>query len=129
MKLLLDTNILLWSAEGVLSKQATSYVLDASNTLYFSPASIWEIVTKYNLKRKDFTTNPEEMYDGLLKNGYVELTLTARHMLGVGALPNIHKDPFDRILVSQAIAEGARLLTSDAILAKYSDSVIYVPKA
>ena len=126
MKILLDTHILLWYSEDMLPQKASDYVLNETNTLYFSPASIWEVVTKYQLGRSDFQTNPARLFKGLVENDCLELPITARHMLGVGVLPNIHKDPFDRILLAQAIAESCFLLTADKILAEYPGLVISV---
>ena len=126
MKLLLDTHILLWYCRGVLPPKSESLVHNRANALFFSPASIWEVVTKYSLGRADFQTNPTILYERLLEDDCQEIALTSRHMLGVRALPNIHKDPFDRILLAQAITEGMSLLTSDTILAQYPHSVIYV---
>ena len=126
MKLLLDTHILLWYAKGTLPVSASAYIFDESNELFFSPASIWEVVTKNSLGRKDFQVNPFQLYNGLIENDCKEMAVTSAHTLGVAALPTIHKDPFDRILLAQAIAEGASLLTSDSLLANYPGSVIFV---
>jgi len=128
MNLLLDTHILLWYSRGELPPDAAQYIYDRGNALHFSPASIWEIVTKYNLGRPDFQTNPTTLYERLLQDDCQEINITARHMLGVGELPGIHKDPFDRILLAQAAAEGMTLLTCDTLLAKYPAHVLYVQK-
>jgi len=126
MKLLLDTHILLWSAIDELPASAAEYILDESNTLYFSPASIWEVVIKRGLNRPDFRVDPYMLYNGLLDNGYEELPVTTRHVLAVGTLPDIHKDPFDRLLLAQAMAEGLHLLTSDTLMTQYAAPVICV---
>jgi len=104
----------------------SSYILDEANMLYSSPASIWEVVIKYQLGRSDFQTNPARLLKGLVENDCIELPITATHMLGVGGLPNIHKDPFDRVLLAQAIAEGCFLLTADKVLAQYPGPIILV---
>ena len=126
MKLLLDTHILLWSAANKLPTNAEKYILDEANQLYFSPASIWEIVIKMGLNRVDFRVDPYVLYNGLLDNGYDEMTITSRHTLAVSTLPDIHKDPFDRIMLAQAISEGIPLLTSDATLSDYPAPIILV---
>jgi len=126
MKLLLDTHILLWSAANKLPVNAEKYIFDETNQLYFSPASIWEIVIKKGLNRADFRVDPYALYSGLLNNGYDELAITTRHTLAVSSLPDIHKDPFDRIMLAQAISEGIQLLTSDAILSGYPAPIILV---
>jgi PIN domain nuclease of toxin-antitoxin system len=128
MKLLLDTNILLLAASDELPKLAEEYVLDESNELYYSAVSIWEIVIKRALNRSDFDADPNLMHTALLENGYTQLPIEARHTLLTGALPMIHKDPFDRILVAQSISEGISLLTTDEILTKYPAPVILVKK-
>jgi len=126
VKLLLDTHMLIWSAADKLPLTAAKYILDETNELFFSPASIWEIIIKRGIGRQDFFIDPYRLYHGLLDNGYTEMTITTRHALAVDSLPNVHKDPFDRILLGQSIAEGISLLTSDSVLAKYSAPVIYV---
>jgi PIN domain nuclease of toxin-antitoxin system len=126
VKLLLDTHILLWCAADTLPERAAAYILNPQNVLYFSPASIWEIVIKRGLGRRDFNADPFRLYTGLLENGYGEITITTRHTLAVGTLPPLHKDPFDRILLAQALSEGVSLLTCDPLLAVYSAPVIYV---
>lgn len=128
MKLLLDTHMLLWAAAGTLPKDAEAMVLDDNNTLYFSPVSIWEIGIKKSLGRNDFKVDPEVLRRGLLDNQYHELPITSMHALTVNDLPQLHKDPFDRMLLAQAKAEGISLLTSDSALREYPGPVIFVPK-
>jgi len=124
MKLLLDTHILLWSAAGTLPGGCADYILDELNELYFSSASIWEIVIKNNLNRADFSVEPYALYSGLLNNGYKELPVTSKHTLAVSDLPDIHKDPFDRVLIAQAATEGMKLITADSRVAEYPAPVI-----
>ena len=85
----------------------------------FSAASIWEITIKGSLGRDDFRVEPRVLVRGLLENGYTELPVTSEHAVNVDLLPSIHKDPFDRILIAQALVEGIPLLTADAQLARY----------
>ena len=126
MRLLLDTNILIWAAEGRLPKEAARYIGDMSNTLLFSTASIWEIVIKNGLGRDDFHVDPTSLYSGLLKAGYEELAVTGRHALLVSSLPLLHKDPFDRILLAQSAYECIPLLTSDEAIKQYPGHIINV---
>ncbi|MCD7983208.1 MAG: type II toxin-antitoxin system VapC family toxin [Desulfovibrio sp.] len=128
MKLLLDTHMLIWAASDTLPQKAARLVTDADNTLYFSPASIWEIVIKKGLGRVDVTIEPEVLRRGLLDNQYLELPITSQHALWVNDLPMIHKDPFDRILLAQAKSEGISLLTPDVSLKEYSGPIIFIPK-
>lgn len=121
MILLLDTQLLLWAAgmPGKLPEQARRMLTDPDNELWFSAASLWEVTIKSGLGRSDFRVEPHLLHRGLLQNGYVELAITSRHAVGTGHLPPIHKDPFDRLLVAQAEAEGALLLTTDQMVARY----------
>jgi len=128
MKLLLDTNILLLAASDKLPQSAEECILDELNELYYSAASIWEIVIKRALNRSDFDADPHLMHTELLENGYNQLPIDARHTLLTGSLPMIHKDPFDRILVAQSISEGISLLTTDEILTKYPAPGILITK-
>jgi len=127
MKYLIDTHLLLWAAADKLPKKATPYFSDKENELLFSSASIWEIIIKKGLNRPDFLVDPAALYWGLLDNGYTEITITSPHVLLVADLPPVHKDPFDRILIAQAKAEGAVLLSSDKTLSKYSPVVYIAP--
>ena len=128
MNLLLDTHILLWAAAGELPKEAARYIDGTSNTLFFSPASIWEVVIKSRLNRKDFIVDPPSLYRGLIDAGYEELDITGQHTLLVSSLPTLHKDPFDRLLLAQSAFEGIPLLTADEIIAQYPGSIIFVGK-
>lgn len=125
MKLLLDTQILLWAAgqPEKLSVAARKQLNNPKNELLFSAASLWEITIKNALGREDFRVEPRLLRRGLLDNGYAELPITSEHAVNVDSLPDLHKDPFDRILLAQALTEGITLLTADAQLAKYRGPV------
>jgi PIN domain nuclease of toxin-antitoxin system len=125
MNLLLDTHVLLWAAAEPerLSEKAIKLISDAQNTLFFSAASIWEVVIKNRLNRPDFKVDPHLLRRGLIENGYLELPIAAQHTLAVAHLPEIHKDPFDRILVAQAESEGFLLLTVDDLVARYTGPI------
>ena len=125
MKLLLDTQLLLWAAgqPEQLSTVARKELSDPGNELIFSAASIWEIAIKSSLGRDDFEIEPRVLRRGLIENGYVELPITSEHAVSVDNLPPVHRDPFDRILLAQALTEGITLLTSDAQLACYRGPV------
>lgn len=128
MKLLLDTHVLLWAAGAPekLSDSARTLLTESESRLFFSAASIWEIVIKLGLGREDFTVDPHRLRKLLIVHGYTELSITAEHALRIDSLPPLHKDPFDRILLAQARAEGMHLLTSDAKVAQYQEAVIKV---
>jgi PIN domain nuclease of toxin-antitoxin system len=121
MKLLLDTHLLLWAAQGIeqLPSDAQMMMSEPENELFFSVASLWEIVIKCGLGREDFKVDPRVLRRSLLDNGYHELPILSEHVVAIGALPPIHKDPFDRLLVAQATVEGITLLTADIQVAKY----------
>lgn len=121
MKLLIDTHLLLWAAGEPerLPVAALAEIENTANELVFSSASLWEVAIKRGLGRADFTVDPRLLRRGLLDNGYQELAVTGEHAVGVAALPPIHKDPFDRILVSQAIVEEITLVTVDQLVARY----------
>jgi PIN domain nuclease of toxin-antitoxin system len=125
MKLLVDTQLLLWSASAPkkLSRKAKQLLSDEANALYFSAASLWEVAIKNSLGRADFKVSPSLLRRGLLDNGWEELPITGSHAIGVEHLPPLHGDPFDRILLVQAEAEGMALVTSDKALAQYPFSV------
>lgn len=125
MKLLLDTHLLLWAAGEPerLSTQARTLIHDAQNELFFSAASLWEISIKHGLGRDDFQVDVRLLRRGLLDNGYSELPISSEHAIAIDSLPLIHKDPFDRMLVAQAMVEGIILLTADTRLAEYPGPV------
>ena len=121
MKLLLDTQVLLWAAgtPDRLSRSARRLLEDPANELLFSAASLWEIAIKNSIGRDDFTIDPRVLRRALLDNGYTEVPITSQHAVSIDSLPSLHKDPFDRLLVSQALCEGITLVTADKRLAEY----------
>lgn len=125
MTCLLDTHLLLWvtGAQDRLSSQARTLLSDLDAAPVFSTASIWEVVVKNALGRKDFSVEPSRLRDDLMENGYDELEIRSEHVLEIAALPLIHKDPFDRMLIAQARVEGITLLTGDADVVRYGDPV------
>ena len=121
MKLLLDTHLLLWAAQGFesLPPEAQTLMGVPEHELIFSVASLWEVVIKCGLGRDDFQVDPRLLRRGLLDNGYHELPILSEHVVVIGGLPPLHKDPFDRLLIAQAMVEGITLLTVDARVAEY----------
>ena len=120
MKLLLDTHILLWAAaeSRKLSAEARDLIGDAANEVTFSVVSLWEVAIKTS-RRRTLHVDPGLLRRSLLDNGYVELGVSGAHAVALTALPPLHQDPFDRMLVAQAMIEGVTLLTADPIVAKY----------
>ena len=125
MRVLLDTHLLLWAAASSarLPGEARALIEDGGNDVYYSAANIWEIAIKSSLGRKDFQVDVAALLSALPHRGLIELTVTARHSAGVATLPPIHRDPFDRLLIAQSLAEPLTLLTNDPILGRYSSGV------
>jgi PIN domain nuclease of toxin-antitoxin system len=125
VKLLLDTHLLIWAADNIerLPAGARELMADPGNELVFSVASLWEITIKRGLSRPDFQVDTRMLRRGLLDNGYRELPILSEHAVAVDALPPIHKDPFDRLLIAQAMVEGITLLTNDLTVARYGAPV------
>jgi PIN domain nuclease of toxin-antitoxin system len=125
VNLLLDTHLFLWAASEPkkLSAKARTLLLDPGNQLFFSAASFWEINIKRGLERADFNVDARRLWRMLEASGYRELAVTTEHTIALNDLPQLHKDPFDRLLVAQAQVEGWLLLTADKIVAKYGESV------
>ncbi len=125
MRLLLDTHVLLWalSAPKHLSKKARSDIENPANDVMFSAASIWEIAIKWALKRSDFRITPNEIVAAAIESGLRELPVRSIAAAHVATLPVHHRDPFDRLLVAQAVTEPAILYTADPQLEIYSELV------
>lgn len=119
--LLLDTQLLLWLAftPDRLSARARRQLEDPTAPLAFSLASIWEVAIKTSLSRPDFSVDPALLHRSLLSEGFAEVPILAPHLIRVARLPWLHRDPFDRLLVAQALEDGLTLLTSDAHLKGY----------
>ena len=125
MRLLLDTHVFVWAISGSrLLKPETRRVIESADRVFVSAASIWEIAIKSRLGKID--ADPDALVQGIEASGFVELPVKASHAAGVAKLQLHHSDPFDRLLIAQAIAEPLRLLTADAALAQYSDVVMLV---
>jgi PIN domain nuclease of toxin-antitoxin system len=128
MRILLDTHILLWvllEAER-LGGSTRAAIEDPANEVLFSAASIWEIAIKFRLRRPDFQVAPAEILTAAVDAGLVELAVRSSAAIRVAELPLLHRDPFDRLLVAQAITEPAILYTADRQLVPYSDLVRHV---
>ena len=130
MKLLPDTQILIWAADspGVLPKKARDLLNNPDNSVFFSTASLWEVAIKFGLNRPDFRVDPHVLHQGLISSGYQELCICGRHAIAVNELPALHKDPFDRLLIAQARVEGMTLLTCDAAIAAYLGPIVFAGK-
>lgn len=124
MRLLLDTNIFLWCIldDIKLSKKVRDMILDADEN-YVSSASIWEVAIKKSIGKLDNDDDIENLADAISKSGFLELPITAKHAAAVHGLAYFHRDPFDRLLIAQAISEPLIFLTADKQLQEYSHLV------
>jgi PIN domain nuclease of toxin-antitoxin system len=125
MRLLIDTHVFLWAMGGdkKLPKRAEATMLSA-DVVFVSAASIWEISIKSGLGKLDVDVN--ELVARMEEAGFRGLPITSAHAAAVRDLPDIHRDPFDRLLVAQAITEPLRLLSDDDNVAKYTDLVVSI---
>jgi len=121
MRLLLDTHLFIWAITGDRRLKAAKNLILSADSVYVSAASIWEIAIKTALRKIE--GDPSEMAAAIETSGFVELAVTARHAARVGTLPPHHSDPFDRLLIAQAVTEPLILVTADRTLAQYSDVV------
>jgi PIN domain nuclease of toxin-antitoxin system len=124
MRVLLDTNVFLWCIldDAKLSKKARTMIVDADER-YVSSASIWEVAIKKSLGKLDSDNSIENLAEAIEVSGFLELAITAKHAATVYELKHFHRDPFDRILIAQAIFEPLIFLTADKQLQKYSHLV------
>ena len=125
MRLLLDTHVFLWAVAGsALLKPAARHAIESADEVYVSAASIWEVAIKSRLGKIE--ADVDELVAAIDASGFLELPVSAAHAAGVARLALHHDDPFDRLLIAQALAEPLKLLTADAVLARYSDVVVLV---
>ncbi|WP_193072188.1 type II toxin-antitoxin system VapC family toxin [Pseudomonas sp. FME51] len=126
MKFLLDTHLLIWAAVDPdrLPTEAADIIKSPSHELYFSAASIWEVAIKTG--SGGLKLDPSVLRRALLDADYHELVITSEHTARVITLEDHHKDPFDRILIAQAMEEGMELLTHDSMVAKYKGPIRFV---
>lgn len=122
MRILLDTHIYLWwLTDSPKLSSAARKTIETATEVYISSASIWEAGIKIAAGKLE--ANIDDLIDSIQPNGFIELTISAHHAKQAAQLPDIHRDPFDRMLVAQTLSEPLRLLTADAQVAKYSDLI------
>jgi PIN domain nuclease of toxin-antitoxin system len=128
MRLLLDTHILLWSLADPrrLPEPAREAIEAGENEILFSAASIWEIAIRSQVLRIEFGVDASTIIHAAREMRFDELAISAEHAAAVAALPPHHKDPFDRLLIGQALTEPARLVTADKALAAYSNDLVWL---
>lgn len=122
MQLLLDTHLFLWwiTNDRRLSKKART-LIQAADNVYISSVSLWEAAIKIQLGK--LTASMDTLIESITTEGFIELPLTAKQTAKLLQLPNLHRDPFDRMLIAQAINEPLRLLTADKALQPYTELV------
>ncbi|CAM2183169.1 Type II toxin-antitoxin system VapC family toxin [Paraburkholderia sacchari] len=128
MNILLDTHIALWAITDSpkLPTIARDLILAETSTVFVSVASIWEIGIKFSLQRGDMPVSATSALQYFRDAGYRILPIEAEHAAAVEALPLHHQDPFDRLLVAQALTEPLRLISHDRQVARYSDTIVLV---
>ena len=128
MNILLDTHVALWAItdNSNLTDKAKKLILAPSNTVWISAVSVWEISIKYSLGRGDMPISGRDAMHYFRQAGYRFLSIEPEHSVEVEELPNHHQDPFDRLLVAQALIEPMRLITHDTMVARYSDTIIRI---
>lgn len=128
MRLLLDTQVALWGLtnDPRLTQKAQELIVNPNNDVFVSVASLWEISIKHQLGRGDMPVSGSRATELFSAAGYQLLPIQVAHAIAVESLPSIHNDPFDRMLIVQALTEPMRLLTHDRTVARYSDTIIFV---
>ena len=128
MNLLLDTHVALWAITDSpkLPQNARDLIASPKTTVWVSAANIWEIAIKHSLGRGDMPVSSQDAMRYFQASGYRFLAIEAEHTVAVENLPPHHQDPFDRILVAQALIEPMRLMTHDSLVALYSDTIIKI---
>lgn len=128
MNLLLDTYVALWAITDnpKLLQRARDLITSPKTNVWVSAANIWEIAIKYSLGRGDMPVSSQDAMRYFQESGYHFLAIDAEHAIAVQELPAYHQDPFDRMLVAQALVEPMRLMTHDSLAALYSDTIIKI---
>lgn len=123
MNLLLDTHVLIWALENdsTLSVPARNAIIEGKNLIFISSATVWELSIKQSLGRLEI---PDNLLEEIDLHRFTQLGINFQHAQLAGKLPNIHKDPFDRMLIAQAKIEKLTLVTRDKLVAQYDVAII-----
>jgi PIN domain nuclease of toxin-antitoxin system len=123
MNLLLDTHVLIWALENnaTLSKAARNAIIDGNNIVFISSVSVWEISIKQTMGKLKV---PDNLQEEISLHRFTPLNINFEHAKLAGELPRIHKDPFDRMLIAQAIIEKLTLVTRDSLIAQYDTNLL-----
>lgn len=125
MNLLLDSNMIILAAKDELPQASRQFIENPSNRLFYSVAAIWEMTIKYASGKLPLPVSPQRIERGLLQSGYTCIEIYSEHIKRLSSLKEIHKDPFDRIMIAQSLTEGLDFVTCDALLTRYGEQVIY----
>lgn len=128
MNVLLDTHVALWAITDHpnLPDSARRLIESPKSSIWISSACVWEIAIKHSLGRGDMPVSGEQALNYFRAAGYGFLSIEPEHAAAVESLPKHHADPFDRLLIAQALVEPMRLVTHDAMVARYSDTIIEI---
>lgn len=128
MNLLLDTHVALWALTDSprLPSKVRKLIESTKTSVWISAATVWEIAIKHSLGRGDMPVSGQDALHYFRKAGYGFLPIEPEHAAAIEDLPQHHADPFDRILIAQALVEPMRLITHDAMVARYSDTIIAI---
>ena len=128
MNLLLDTHVALWAITDSpkLPKAARELIASPKTVVWISAASVWEIAIKHALGRGDMPVTCQDASRYFQESGYRFLPIEPEHASAVEWLPAHHQDPFDRILIAQALVEPMRLMTHDPMMARYNENIIKI---
>lgn len=127
MRILLDTHILLWFLDDSPElPQKTLSLLKSADEVYASTVNLWEIVVKHSIGKLKISFDVHDLVEIISQSGIEILSIKPEHALKLADLENYHKDPFDRLLISQSMVEPLHLLTSDSLIAQYKGNVIKI---
>jgi PIN domain nuclease of toxin-antitoxin system len=128
LNILLDTHVALWAITDhpKLPEKAKNLILAPRSTVWISAVSLWEIAIKHGLGRGDMPISGQDALRYFRQAGYRFLGIEPEHAVAVEGLASHHQDPFDRLLVAQALVEPMRLITHDAVVARYSDTIMHI---
>lgn len=129
MRLLLDTHALLWWLEDndALGPHARALIEDPANDVFVSIASLWEIVIKARIGK--LRADIREIVAAVQQEGFTMLGISSEHLLALSELPQHHRDPFDLLLIAQAIVEGASFVTAEVIAARHPVPLVAAHRA
>ena len=127
MRYLLDTHTLLWFFENnpSLSPEAKANILDKNNVIYVSIASFWEIAIKISLGKLNISFSTDELFEKIEDEDFILMAISSEHIKTIQTLTHHHRDPFDRILISQAKVESCTVITRDEAFTNYPITVLW----